>query len=146
MKYLLFALILIVLTQAAIAEEQSYRDNVDTAQRRYLELENRLQFGHSLTPAEEVERYTALGRLIIDNPVWALTRDVTLDYQALRSGKPRTAEVTATAEKLLQLLQITSSLEHRATTLPEANAFASILREFVARRDVDGARAWAKVQ
>ena len=130
----------------ALSDDTSYQAEVAATQNRYLALANRKAMGGSLSPAEEQQRLCLLGELIDRNPVWALTRDITADYQAISSGKRPSAEESATAEKLLQLIQITTSFEHRATTLSEANAFATILRQFVVRRDVDGAKAWVKAQ
>jgi len=101
--------------------------------------------GGSLSTSEEKERLCLLGQLIDQDPVLALTRDIIADAQALEEG-PDKPEVHAAVEKLRQLALITTGFEGRATTLAEAKSFANVLRKFVVRRDVEGARAWAKAQ
>jgi hypothetical protein len=143
-KSAFLAFLLVASPWAALADDSSYHAEITDIRRRYLALENRKVMGSSLSPAEEKERLCLLGQLIDQDPVSALTRDIVADVHALEgSGKP---EEHATAEKLVELSAITTGFEGRATTLAEAKSFASILRKFVVRRDVEGAKAWAKAQ
>jgi hypothetical protein len=129
----------------SFAGEPSFRAEIAAVRNRYLALGNRKAIGRSLSAAEEKERLCLLGQLIDQDPVTALTRDIIADIHALEegSGKP---EEHAAVEKLTELAQITTGFEGRATTLGEAKSFANVLRKFVVRRDVEGAKAWAKVQ
>ena len=144
-KSTLFAVILIASTWVGLANDPSYHDEIIAITNRYRNLANRKALGGILSPAEEKERQCLLGQLIDQDPVFPLTCEIVADAQALQqgSGKP---EEQAAAKKLLDLAAITAGFEGRATTLAEAKSFASILRAFVVRRDVEGARAWAKAQ
>ena len=111
----------------AFSGEASYQAEIIATRNRYLDLGNRKAMGESLTPAEDKERLCLLGELTEGAPVWVLTHGIIADIQALEgSGKDLTNEERATADKLSQLLLIAL--------------------QFVVRRDVDGARAWAKTQ
>jgi hypothetical protein len=135
--------IVIALPSVGLANDPSYHDEITAVTNRYVALANRKALGGILSPAEDKERQCLLGQLIEQNPVWALTNEIVADAQALKQGKP---EERAAANKLLELAAITGGFQLRATTLAEAESFASILREFVVRRDVEGAREWAKAQ
>ena len=128
----------------ALCDERSYHAEITAARSRYLSLENRKAMGGSLSAAEEKERQCLLGQLIDQDPLFVLTREIA-KAQALELGSD-TSEERATIERLTVLWQIATQFESSATTLPEAKAFANTLRKFVARRDVDGARAWANAQ
>jgi hypothetical protein len=138
---LVIALALLVPCQPALSGEPAFQAQVAAARNRYLTLENRRA---SLSGAEEEERLCLLGQLTDHDPVFAVTREVIAEAQALQQGSSPTDR--ATAEKLVELAAITTGFENRATTLAEAQSFASVLQGFVARRDVDGAKAWAKAQ
>jgi hypothetical protein len=146
MKLAGVALLLIFCSLAAASDEVSYRATIDAAHRRLGELDKKRGRDHALPPAEETERYALIGRLMTEDPVWALHVDMIAEMAALGSGKPLTPEEATEMEDLRELWGITGEFVQRATTLPEAKAFASILRQFIVRRDVDGARAWAKAQ
>jgi hypothetical protein len=145
MKSALVALLLLTSLWMAVCDEPSYQIEIAAAPNRYLALENRKALGSNLSAAEEKERQCLLGQLIDQDPVLALTREIVAEAQALQLGSD-TPEERATIEKLTKLWQIATQFEDRATTLAEAKSFANTLRKFVARRDVDGARAWAKAQ
>jgi hypothetical protein len=144
-KSTLLAVILIASTWVGLANDPSYHDEITAITKRYRTLANRKALGGILSPAEEKERQCLLGQLIDQDPVSELTREVTADFLTLQQASGK-AEERATAEKLLQLVQITTAFEGRAESLPEARSFANVLRKFVVRRDVEGARAWAKAQ
>ena len=139
--HLVAALMLVVPCSSALSDEPAFHAQVAAARNRYLTLENRRA---SLSGAEERERQCLLGQLTDQDPVFIVTREAVAEAQALQQGSSPADR--ATAEKLLQLAAITTGFENRATTLAEAQSFASVLRGFVARRDVEGARAWAKAQ
>jgi hypothetical protein len=99
-----------------------------------------------LAPAQEAERYRLLGQLLNDDPVWAVAQQIQADLSALVAVIPRPLADAAIVDDLKDLLAITSGLEDRATTQAQAEEFATALRQFLARRDVTGARAWARAQ
>jgi hypothetical protein len=138
---LVVALVLVAPCCLALSGEPPFQAEVAAVRNRYLALENRRG---SLSGAEEKERLCLLGQLTDYDPVFAVTREVIAEAQALQKGSSPIDR--ATAEKLVQLAAITTGYENRATSLAEAKSFASVLRGFVARRDVEGAKAWAKAQ
>ena len=99
-----------------------------------------------LAPAKEEERQRLLGQLLTDDPVWTLAEEIQADIAALTAIRTRTPDDDAILDSLKDLLAIASSLEERATTHDQAKAFATALRQFVARRDAAGASAWARAQ
>jgi len=142
-KSALVLLLLVTSAWNALCDEPSYQTEITAIRNRYLALGNRKALGSSLSAAEEKERQCLLGQLIDQDPLYALTREIVHEAQALQlgSGKP---EEDAMAKKLFEFTQITTQFEFLATTLPEAQSFSLVLRRFVAHRDLDGARAWAK--
>ena len=137
-------LALVFALRLTLADDSSFHDKINDVRRRYLELENRKSQGGELSASEEKERQCLLGQMIDEDPVTALYRQTVAEWQAFGgSSKP---EDRAIAEKLLGLVQITLHFQGRATTLPEAKSIATILGQYVARRDLEGARAWAKAQ
>jgi hypothetical protein len=139
--HLVTALVLVAPCRLALSDEPAFQAEVAAARNRYLTLDNRRG---SLSGDEEKERLCLLGQLTDHDPVFVVTREVVAEAQTLQQGSSPTDR--ATAEKLLQLAVITTGYENRATSLAEAKSLASVLRGFVARRDVEGARAWAKAQ
>ena len=129
----------------AQGDEPSYQADVHATLGRYLALENRKQTGRTLPPAEEEERRCLLGRLIDQDPLWALNRELTAEALALQQATVKPQE-QAQIQKLFEFVQITMEFEHRATTLAEAKSFAQLLRQFIARQDLEGAKAWLKAQ
>jgi|ERR1043166_3013603 hypothetical protein len=144
-KSALLAIILTVSTRVGLANDPSYHEEITAITNRYRTLANRKASGGILSPAEEKERQCLLGQLIDQDPVSELTREVTAEFLTFERLSEK-ADERATAEKLLQLVQITTAFEGRAESLGEARSIASALRKFLARRDVEGARAWAKAQ
>jgi hypothetical protein len=138
----LFFVLLLDITRS-FAGEPSFRAEIAAVRNRYVILQNRKNMGGSLSAAEEKERQCLLGQLIDQDPVTALTRDIVADIQVLELGSHK-AEERALVEKLEELVYITTGFEGRASELGEARSFANTLRKFVVRRDVEGARAWAK--
>ena len=139
----LFFVFLLDITRS-FADEPTFRAEIAAVRNRYHTLGYRKAVGGSLSAAEEKERQCLLGQLIDQDPVTALTRDIVADIEAINgSGKP---EERAAVEKLRELAYITTTFEGRATELGEAKSFANTLRKFVVRRDVEGAKAWAKAQ
>ena len=145
MKSILFAVLLIGFSSLASADDPSYRTRIDAAHRRLGELIKQFGLG-KIPPAAEKEKFTLYGQLMLEDPVWALQREIGADINALGNGKLPTPEEAAQIGALRQLQGIVGEFSQRATTVPEAESFASILRQFVVRRDVDGARTWAKAQ
>jgi hypothetical protein len=135
------AILLLVPCPLVVADEPAFHTEVAAARNRYLALESKRA---SLSEAEERERLCLLGQLTDHDPVFAVRREIIAEAQALQQGSSATDR--STAEKLVQLALVAGEFENRATTLAEAQSFASVLQGFVARRDVDGARAWAKAQ
>ena len=99
-----------------------------------------------LPPAQEAERYSLLGQLFSDDPIWALQQQLQADIDALAdASKPEVrAANRAVLEDLKDLGALISAFEGRVPTREQADAMVAALRQFIARRDVDGARAWAK--
>jgi len=52
----------------------------------------------------------------------------------------------ALIETLKNLLAVVSGLDDRASTRAQAEEHATLLRQFVARRDYDGAVRWAETK
>jgi hypothetical protein len=143
-KLAALALPLLVALRLTFAGDASFHDEINAIRNRYHALNNREVMGESLSASEEEERQCILGKLTDQDPVTALTRELIAEHSVLKDSKK--PEERAVADKLLSLMQITTSFEGRATTLSEAKSFASILGQFVARRDVEGAKAWANAQ
>jgi hypothetical protein len=143
-RFTLFAIVLVACTSLVLCDEPSYREKIHAVHQKLSDLEAKNLRNNGLSPAEQKERFTLVGELTDEDPVWALYHNMIEDLQALGSG--RTPEEAAEVTDLRELLPIVAEFSQRATTLPEARAFASILRQFVVRRDVDGAKAWAKAQ
>ena len=99
-----------------------------------------------LPPAEEEERLRLLGQLLTDDPVWILAQQIQADISALVALRPQSPADVATIDALKELLAITAGFEERATTRAQAEQFAVSLRQFVARRNAAGAKAWATSQ
>ena len=81
-----------------------------------------------------------------DDPVWALAQQIQADITALVAVHPQTPADAAIIESLKDLLALTSGFMERAATREQAEQFATALRQFVLRRDIAGASAWAKTQ
>ena len=137
--------LLLVFVSQAYAQDTSYRQSIEAAKQRLSALEEQ-QRHRELTPAEQKERFAALGELMETDPVWALHREVIADAAAFSSGNPLRPQDRTTLEELKQFVLLTGQIEQRATTPAEAKAFAWILREFIVRHDLKGATAWANAQ
>jgi hypothetical protein len=83
---------------------------------------------------------------MIDDPLWALAQQIQADVQAIVAVASPTKADGESIENLKNFLVITSIVEGRPTTREEAELSATTLRQFITRRDVAGARAWAKLQ
>jgi hypothetical protein len=142
MKFTSHVLSLLLSLRLTFADDSSFQHEINTIRAHYIALENRKSMGKTLSASEEKERQCLLGQRTDEDPVTAVYRQTVAEWQAL--GGSSKAEDRALVEKLLSLVQITLHFQGRATTLPEAKSFATILSQFVARRDVEGARAWAK--
>lgn len=150
MQRIILVLLFIACASRTFADDTDYQRALRAAHAR-LEAFNARRYDPrkskpQLTATEEQERLRLLGQLITDDPVWALAQQVTDDFATLMSGGAKTPADQATAESLKTLLLIATSFQERATTRAEAEVFATILRQFVVRRDVVGATAWAKAQ
>jgi hypothetical protein len=144
--YLVFA----ALAAQVRADDSTYRTAMNLAHERLrilnVERNDYRKREPGLPPEQETERLRLLGQLQTDDPIWALGQQIQADITALADARSQTAADAAIIENLKDLLAITSSFEDRATTRAQAEAFATALRQFVARRDVAGAGTWAKSQ
>src|SRR3954451_7408664 len=135
MQFTSFVLLLTLASRLTFADDSSFHDEINAIRSRYTALENRKSMGETLSAYEEKERQCLLGQMTDEDPVTAVYGQTVAEWQALGgSSKP---EDRALAEKLLSLVQITLHFQGRATTLSEAKSFATILSQFVARRDVE---------
>ena len=99
-----------------------------------------------MPPAKEEEYLRLLGKLLTDDPVWALARQIQADIDALSALPARTPADGAIMVSLKDLLAYVSGFLQRATTRAQAEQFATALRQFVVHRDVAGASTWADSQ
>lgn len=148
MKHAIVALLFVMLLLRAQADDTPYRAAVKSAHKRY-EVLSRERVDYRKTkpglPAPQEEEYLRLlGQLSVDDPVWALAQQIQADIDALVAVRSRTPADDAILDNLKDLLAITASVEDRANTREEAERIATVLRQFIIRRDVAGARAWVK--
>ena len=150
MKQTLLAFLLVVLLPQVQADESAYLGALKVAHERFRVLESERndyrKARTGLPPAQEAERLHLLGQLLTDDPLWALSQQIQADISALSALPALTPADGALMETLKDLLVYVSGFEERATTLAQAEQFASMLRQFVVRRDAAGARKWARSQ
>lgn len=148
MKHTVLSFLFVALLLPAHAADSPYRAGIQTVRERYQVLDaerNDYRKSEPALPAPKEDEYLRLlGQLSIDDPVWALTKQIQADIDALVAVRSRTPADNAALENLKDFLAITSTVEGRATTRKEAEMSATTLRQFIARRDVAGARTWAK--
>lgn len=150
MKSAILSLLFTALLVQASAEDSTYRATLESAHERYHVLDAERNDYRKPKPglpaAQEEEYLRLLGQLSIDDPVWVITQQMQADIHALVAVRSRTPAESTVLEDLKDLLAITSGVEKRATTRQEAETLATSLRQFIARRDVAGARTWARSQ
>ena len=150
MKRAVLSFLFVALLLQAHADDSPYRISLTSSHERYrvlnAERNDYRKPKPGLPPAQEDERLRLLGQLLTEDPVWALQQQLQADIDALLAVHPQTPADAAILSSLKDLLAITSLVEDRPTTRAQAEQFAIALRQFIARRDVDGAHNWAKVQ
>lgn len=150
MKRSILLFLLLALASHMQAEDSAYRAGLNAAHERLRDLEiERCDYRKTTTglpTAKEEERLRLLGQVLDDDPVWVLLNQIQADISALVAIRQRTTTDDALVESLKDFLVIVSGFGERATTRPQAEMFATTLRQFIARRDVTGASTWAKSQ
>ena len=148
MKRALFSFLFLALAARLSADEPTYRASLDSMHERFRTLEvernDYRKVKPGLPPDREAERLRLLGQLVNDDPVWALAEQIQADLTALAAVRPQTPADLAIMENLKDFLAITIGCEERATTYAQAQDIANLLRQFIARRDVNGASTWAR--
>jgi hypothetical protein len=140
--------VIIVSLSQVQAGEFDYRTKVDSTRERFESLD--LAFNdyrknqRGLPPQEEEERLRLFGRLLNEDPVWGVALQLRADIDAITSISPQAPADRELLERLKDLLAITCEMDGRAHSRQEAETYAKSLRQFIARRDVDGARLWVK--
>jgi hypothetical protein len=151
MKHTFFALLSsLSLAAHAVEHHSEYRADLEATRERLrvLDIERndyRLE-EPALAPAQEEERLRLLGKLLEEDPVWSISQQLQADISALITQAVQTPEERALHDDLKDLLAIAMGVEGRARTRKQAEADATVLRQFIARRDVAGAGAWARSQ
>jgi hypothetical protein len=140
--------ILVIGILPAQADESDYRTNVKATRERFQSLDLAYNDYRKSKPGlphdQEEERLRLFGKLVTDDPVWALIVQIQADIDAVNAISPQSPADRVLLENLKDILSITSALDGRATTQLQAENWATGLRQFIARRDVRGAQVWAE--
>lgn len=84
------------------------------------------------------------GQLLRDDPIWVLSKQIDADIEALKALPNKTDSDAALIDTLKNLLALVDAHYDEATTRAQADEYARAMRQFVARRDYEGAKAWSK--
>ena len=154
MKTAILSFLLMTVASLAHAQDRGYQTSLAQLNERLQTLEvERADYRKAapgslhpkLSPAQAVERYSLLGQLFSEDPIWALSQQLQANIEALadplKPGIPEENRAVLEADK--DFLALSVSFDGRAITHAQAVAFAVTLRQFIARRDVSGARIWA---
>jgi hypothetical protein len=132
------------------AADSSYRETLTAVHDRFARLEMEANDYRKaqpiLSPDQEQEFLRLHGQLLRDDPVWALLRQLYDDIKAVDAIPEKTSADKALLETLKNLLATVSSHAETATTRKQAEEYALALRQFVARRDFEGAKAWSQAR
>jgi hypothetical protein len=148
MKLVFLCFVLAGLALRASAQESAYQAALKPIRTRVhlleAERDDYRKVKPGLSPAQEEEYLRLIGRLFVDDPIWVILQELQADIHALGELPQRTSADGRTLEKLKDLLAMTSGFEERAIDRKQAEEFATTLRQFIARRDGDGAHEWSK--
>ena len=148
MKEFLILLLSTALAVHALADETPYRKGLNTAHQRLRVLEAQREDARKakaeFPQAANEERIRLVEKLLKDDPVWGLARQIEADLHALVGLRQKNAKESAMIGELKEFLAVISAVLQRANTREEAEALATTLRQFVARHDPGGAVEWAK--
>ena len=150
MKSIILPLLLLFSGLSAFASDSTYRDTLRKVHDRFAYLE---MVGSDyrkpqpiLSPEQEQEFLRLQGQLLRDDPIWVLQKQIYADIDALKALPAKTDSDAALIETLKNLFAVVSAHDDRATTRAQAEEYARTMLQFVARRDYEGAKAWAKLQ
>src|SRR4051794_40353205 len=120
MKLTVLFIAILTLSASLKARASDYRSALEVVHEQFyaLEIERydyRKPIPH-LSPLKEEERFKLLGRLLSEDPVWSLTRELQADIDTLVSTGQNTQEERNLLEKLKDLLAISSSFLARSET------------------------------
>jgi len=148
MKPIILSLLLFTPVLRAFAADFAYQNTLRTVHDRfaYLEMLNSdyRKPQPRLSPEQEQELFRLHGQLLRDDPIWVLQRQIDADIQALKAVPTKTDSDAALIDTLKNLLAFVSGHDDKATTHAQAVEYARAMRQFVARRDLEGAKAWSK--
>ena len=148
MKPTILSLLLLLIVPHLRAEDSGYREGLEKLRHRCSQLETEAsdyrQPELRLSPEKLQELNQLQGQLLREDPVGTLGDQILADIRALETLRTRTAADTELIENLKDLLAHVSGVADQATTRAQADELASTLRQFVARRDLAGLKAWAK--
>jgi len=148
MKAIILALLLLSFGLSAFASDPTYQDALRKVHDRFAYLEMlRSDYRKTqpiLSPEQEQERLQLHGQLLRDDPVWVLYEQINADVDALKALPTKTESDAALIETLKNLIAFVRAHDDKATTRAQADEYAMSMRQFVARRDYEGAKAWSK--
>jgi hypothetical protein len=148
MKTIILPVFLLIPVLSAFAADSTYQDKLRAAHDRfsYLEMVNSdyRKSQPRLSPEQEEEMLRLHGQLLRDDPIWALHRQLSADIEALKAIPAKTDSDVALIDTLKNLLAVVDADDGKVTTRAQADEFARTMRQFVARRDYEGAKAWSK--
>ncbi len=148
MKTIILPVFLLIPVLSAFAADSTYQDKLRAAHDRfsYLEMVNSdyRKSQPRLSPEQEQEMLRLHGQLLRDDPIWALQRQISADVDALKAIPTKADPDVALIDTLKNLLAFVSANEDQATSRAQAEEYARTMRQFVARRDYEGAKAWSK--
>ena len=143
-------LLLLVMTNAVLAEETEYQAKIRRLHQQLQTLDvERTDYRKAkpgLPPGKEAERERLAGQLLIESPMWKLAEQVEADLQAL-SDVP-TGKRSGSHDRVMDELKEFLVIIHNAMDVPDtekqADEYATALRQLISMRDLDGANAWAR--
>jgi hypothetical protein len=149
MKPIILSLLLLIPGSRVFASDSTYQDTLRAVHDRFAYLEMlRSDYRKSeprLSPEQEQEWLRLHGQLLRDDPVWVLYRQISADIEALKAAPTKTDSDAALIDTLKNLVAFVNEHDEKATTRAQADEYARAMRQFVARRDYEGAKAW-KIQ
>lgn len=150
MKPIILSLLLLTPVLRAFATDSAYQNTLRTVHDRFAYLEmlgsDYRKSEPRLSPEQEQELLRLHGQLLRDDPVWVLCRQIDADIQALKGAPTKTNADAALLDTLKNLLAFVSAHDDKATSRAQADEYARAMRQFVVRRDYEGAKAWSKTQ
>ena len=150
MKSFVFTLLALVPFLNAHGEETEYQKELQSLWDRFATLDTeRADYRKprpKLTAAQEEEWLRLRGQLLRDDPIFTVCEHLQMDLEALKALPSPTDRDKELIETFKELLAIVGSCRDRTATLAEATACATTLRQFIARRDSQGAIQWLKAK